>query len=122
MSFFYNYELAKYLLVPPSLHVLFNVLLVILLFIVLLLKGLALWRSARLGQKVWFWIFMFVNTLGILEIVYLIAYKDGFKEIKEIKKAKKQDLPAQAGSKKSKEQEIKEEKRHEIEEEIINEN
>jgi len=25
---------------------------------------------------------MFVNTLGILEIVYLIAYSDGFKEIK----------------------------------------
>lgn len=83
MSIFENYELAKYLLVPEKFYLLFNILLITLLFIVLLLKGLALWRSARLNQRIWFWIFIFVNTIGILEIVYLIAYRDGFREIKK---------------------------------------
>jgi hypothetical protein len=36
-------------------------------------KGLALWHSARRGQPWWFVILLFVNTLGILEIVYLSA-------------------------------------------------
>ena len=37
----------------------------------LLWKGLALWRAATRGEKVWFVVFLFVNTLGILEIIYL---------------------------------------------------
>ncbi|MBX4192389.1 DUF5652 family protein [Candidatus Parcubacteria bacterium] len=36
-------------------------------------KGLALWHSARRGQCWWFLILMFVNTLGILEIIYLFG-------------------------------------------------
>ena len=35
-------------------------------------KGLALWHSARKGSSVWFVIILLVNTLGILEIVYLM--------------------------------------------------
>ena len=34
-------------------------------------KGLALWHSARRAQPWWFVILLFVNTLGILEIIYL---------------------------------------------------
>jgi|SRR3989344_5208849 len=34
-------------------------------------KGLALWHSARRGQYWWFLILLVVNTLGILEIIYL---------------------------------------------------
>ncbi|MBI2052996.1 MAG: hypothetical protein HYT34_02000 [Candidatus Ryanbacteria bacterium] len=34
-------------------------------------KALALWHTARRGQKLWYIIFIFVNTLGILEIIYL---------------------------------------------------
>jgi methionyl-tRNA synthetase len=34
-------------------------------------KGLALWHSARRGQYWWFIILLFVNTGGILEIIYL---------------------------------------------------
>jgi hypothetical protein len=34
-------------------------------------KGLALWHSARRGQPWWFVILFLVNTLGILEIIYL---------------------------------------------------
>jgi hypothetical protein len=36
-------------------------------------KGMALWRSARRGHKVWFVVFLLVNTLGILEMVYVLA-------------------------------------------------
>ena len=36
-------------------------------------KGFALWRAARRGQKVWFVILLIVNTLGILEIIYIFA-------------------------------------------------
>lgn len=36
-------------------------------------KGLALWHSARRGQYWWFLIMLAVNTVGILEIVYLFA-------------------------------------------------
>jgi len=36
-------------------------------------KGLALWHSARRGENVWFIILLIVNTIGILEIIYLFA-------------------------------------------------
>lgn len=35
-------------------------------------KGLALWRAAGLRQKAWFIILLLVNTLGLLEIIYLL--------------------------------------------------
>jgi methionyl-tRNA synthetase len=34
-------------------------------------KGLALWHSGRRGQPWWFVIILVVNTVGLLEIVYL---------------------------------------------------
>ncbi len=36
-------------------------------------KGLALWHSARRNQPWWFIILLVVNTMGILEIIYLFA-------------------------------------------------
>jgi hypothetical protein len=45
--------------------------LVVLLLWSLLWKGLALWRAAHRGEKVWFIIFLILNTAGILEIIYL---------------------------------------------------
>jgi hypothetical protein len=36
-------------------------------------KGLALWHSGRRGQPIWFVILLIVNTLGILEIIYLFG-------------------------------------------------
>ena len=46
-------------------------------------KGLALWHSARRGQYWWFLILLVVNTLGILEIIYIffvanLKFKDLF--------------------------------------------
>ena len=37
-------------------------------------KGLALWHSARRGEYWWFLAILFINTLGILEIIYLFAF------------------------------------------------
>lgn len=37
-------------------------------------KGAAMWRSARRGHAGWFLIFLVVNTLGILEILYLFIF------------------------------------------------
>jgi methionyl-tRNA synthetase len=34
-------------------------------------KGLALWHAGRRGQPWWFVILLVVNTVGLLEIVYL---------------------------------------------------
>lgn len=34
-------------------------------------KGWALWISARGSHKVWFVVFLLLNTLGILEIIYI---------------------------------------------------
>jgi uncharacterized membrane protein len=36
-------------------------------------KGLALWHAARRGQYWWFLILTVVNTLGVLEIIYLFV-------------------------------------------------
>ena len=59
--------------------------LILLLLIVwsLIWKGLALWKAARTGSKVWFVVFLIVNTIGILEILYLYVFskKSGAGEI-----------------------------------------
>ena len=36
-------------------------------------KGLALWHAGRRGQPWWFVVMLIVNTVGILEIIYLFA-------------------------------------------------
>ncbi|MBU6321078.1 MAG: hypothetical protein KGI78_04510 [Patescibacteria group bacterium] len=38
-------------------------------------KGFALWYAARGEQKGWFVVMLVVNTLGILEIIYLIWFR-----------------------------------------------
>lgn len=44
-------------------------------------KGLALWKSARLNDTWWFVAFVFLNTAGILEILYLYVFsKSGEKQ------------------------------------------
>ena len=37
-------------------------------------KGLALWRAARRGETYWFVALLVINTLGILEILYLYVF------------------------------------------------
>ena len=38
-------------------------------------KGIALWHAARGGQKAWYIAILLVNSLGILEIVYLQFFR-----------------------------------------------
>lgn len=38
----------------------------------LLWKGIALWHSARLGHKKWFIVMLVLNTVGIVEILYIL--------------------------------------------------
>ena len=38
-------------------------------------KAVALWKSARNNQKIWFIVMLVVNTLGLLEILYLLLWQ-----------------------------------------------
>ena len=37
-------------------------------------KGIALWHASKNDQKQWFTAMLIINTLGILEIVYLFQF------------------------------------------------
>lgn len=49
----------------------------------LIWKGIALWHSARNKQLVWFVTLLIVNTVGILEIIYLIFFRNDKKLYKK---------------------------------------
>lgn len=49
-------------------------LLILVLIWTILIKGMALWKSARNGHKAWFVFLLIVNALGIPELVYLIWF------------------------------------------------
>ena len=55
-------------------------------------KGLALWKSARKNHKAWFIILLIVNTLGILEILYVLWFSELGTKLKK-SKAKKGKKP-----------------------------
>lgn len=59
-------------IVPPG--VLLAVL-VALLLLTTVLKAFALWHAARNNQTFWFVALLVLNTLGILEVVYLVAFR-----------------------------------------------
>lgn len=37
-------------------------------------KGWALWRAARNGAQVWFIVLLILNTVGILDILYIFVF------------------------------------------------
>jgi len=51
----------------------------------LLWKGLALWRAAQLKQRNWFVGILILNTVGILEIVYLFFFAKKKLTLQELK-------------------------------------
>ncbi len=61
MQIFPNFSLPWYGLVP-------------LLAWSIVWKGLALWKAADRREKIWFWVLLVVNTVGILEILYLYVF------------------------------------------------
>jgi methionyl-tRNA synthetase len=47
-------------------------------------KGWALWKSAQRGQNYWFIVLLIVNTIGILDIIYIyFVAKDSKVEVIE---------------------------------------
>ncbi len=54
-------------------------------------KGLALWRAAREEHKWWFVVLMIMNTLGILEILYLFFFSDRARAARGADAARKGD-------------------------------
>lgn len=54
----------------------------------LIWKGLALWKSAKEGSKNWFVIILVINTLGILEILYIYVFSKIKLDKKPVKKIK----------------------------------
>jgi len=50
--------------------------------------GLALWKAARNGSKVWFIVLLLVHTMGILDIIYILFFSKS-KEKNTVKTAKK---------------------------------
>lgn len=59
-----------------------DITIILLVLWVLPWKGIAMWKAAQRREKVWFMVFLIVNTLAILEIIYLFVI---------IKKNKKED-------------------------------
>jgi len=57
----------------------------ILLLAIYIWKGLALWRTANLSQRNWFIAILVLNTLGILEIIYLFRFAEKRLTLKEIR-------------------------------------
>ena len=64
-----------------------NLFLILILIWSLPWKGYALWTAAKRGHKIWFVALLVLNTLAILDIVYLfvIVKKTGKQMIADIK-------------------------------------
>ncbi|KKR21442.1 MAG: hypothetical protein UT48_C0008G0019 [Parcubacteria group bacterium GW2011_GWE2_39_37] len=45
-------------------------------------KGWALWKSAQKKEKIWFIAMLLINTIGILEILYIYVFSDETKAAK----------------------------------------
>jgi len=51
----------------------------------LIWRGLALWRAAKQAQRNWFIVLLIINTLGILDILYLFRFSHKRMTLKELK-------------------------------------
>jgi hypothetical protein len=54
-------------------------------------KGIALWKSARNGHKIWFIILLLVNTIGILDIIYIFTFGRNKMELEKMEDFKQTD-------------------------------
>ncbi len=52
----------------------FLILLIVLMIWVTVWKGLALWKAAQLHHTWWFIAMLLINTIGILEILYIYFF------------------------------------------------
>jgi hypothetical protein len=73
-----------------------SIVLSIIIIWTLIWKGLALWKSVKRNDKAWFIVILIINTVGILEILYIYVFskmelfnKTDKNKIKSSKKYKK---------------------------------
>lgn len=78
----------RYLFEYWSLFPILGTVLVALFVLDLVLRAVALWRSARNGQLFWFIALLFLNTMSVLPIIYLLIFA------KDLLSSQKQKLPA----------------------------
>jgi hypothetical protein len=64
-------------------------LLSVILIWILVWKGLALWKSSHKEQPIWFVVLLVLNTLGLLEILYIFVFSKMSKKKEENKTVKK---------------------------------
>jgi hypothetical protein len=48
---------------------------ILALLVDLILKGIALWKSARHDQLLWFIAILLISSIGILPMIYLLAFQ-----------------------------------------------
>ena len=65
----------------PALMLALVPLFIVVMLWTIIIKGYALWHAARNGQKEWFIALLVINTLGILELVYLIWFRSDKQKI-----------------------------------------
>lgn len=83
MMNYYNYRMA-------GVGYPFNILTFMIPFVILdlILRGFALWKSARKDQNVWFIALLVVNSMGILPLIYLVLNRDQKSASKKASKSK----------------------------------
>ena len=59
--------------VPGFMSIFIPIVLVVALWTIII-KGYALWTAARAGHRNWFIALLVINTVGILELVYLFKF------------------------------------------------
>ena len=69
--YFYNH--TPFFMHSPIAGAGFGALLALAVVWSLVWKGWALWLAARRGEKVWFLVLLILNTVGILDIIYIFA-------------------------------------------------
>jgi len=77
-----------------GLGVLGIVLVFLFAILVVVLKGYALWHAAKRNEKWWFIAILIINTIGILELVYLIFIIKKWPRIYGGKKADTSSTPS----------------------------
>ena len=68
----YGYPLTTGMGVGPMIFG--SILLAVLLVCVIILKGYSLWFAAKRNEKWWFIALLVINTMGILEIIYIVFF------------------------------------------------
>ncbi|MGA2417997.1 MAG: DUF5652 family protein [Candidatus Staskawiczbacteria bacterium] len=69
-----NYQQFINVLGFSAMPVGFTILFALLVIWSLVWKGIALWKAARSNQNIWFVVMLVVNTIGILEIIYIFFF------------------------------------------------